>query len=101
MRDRPMTAPSKIRDGALISVVVPIFMEQDNIRPLLARLEPVLGKIGTYEIIFSLDPCRDRTEHVVREEIAPRTGLWCSPAASANLRPRWRAFSTAADDGAW
>ena len=97
-----MTAPSKIRDETLISIVVPIFMEQDEIRPLRARLEPVLDKIGAHEIIFSLDPCRDRTEHVVREEIArnPRIGLLLF-AASANLRPRWSAFSTAADNGAW
>ena len=96
-----MTVPSKIRDDALISVVVPIFMEQDNIRPLLARLEPVLDKIGTYEIIFCLDPCRDRTEQVVREEITrnSRIGLlvftrrFGQPAATMagilNCRGQW------------
>src|SRR6516165_5150491 len=75
--DRPMSVPRSASNEALISVVVPVFMEQDNIRPLLARLEPVLDKIGSYEIIFCLDPCRDRTEHVVREEIArnPNIGL--------------------------
>src|SRR6516162_1264220 len=75
--DRPMSVPRSANDEALISVVVPVFMEQDNIRPLLARLEPILDKIGSYEIIFCLDPCRDRTEHVIRDEIVrnPRIGL--------------------------
>src|SRR5262249_50531182 len=35
----------------LLSVVVPVFMEEANIRPLLARLEPVLETIGPHEII--------------------------------------------------
>ena len=64
-------------DCVLISVVVPIFMEEENVRPLLDRLEPVLARIGPYEIIFCLDPCPDRTETVVRAEIArnPRIRL--------------------------
>jgi len=54
-----------------ISVVVPVYKEQDNIRPFLARMEPVLAAIGGgYEIIFALDPSPDRTEAVILEEIA-------------------------------
>jgi polyisoprenyl-phosphate glycosyltransferase len=99
--DRPMSVPKSLNDEVLISVIVPVFMEQDNIRPLLARLEPVLDKIGGYEIIFCLDPCRDRTEQVVREEIArnPRIGLlvfsrrFGQPAATMagilNCRGQW------------
>jgi polyisoprenyl-phosphate glycosyltransferase len=72
-----MNIVSATTSDVVISVVVPVFMEQDNIRPLLARLEPVLAEIGSYEIIFCLDPCRDRTEDVVRQEIArnPHIGL--------------------------
>jgi polyisoprenyl-phosphate glycosyltransferase len=99
--DPAMSVQRSINDEVLISVVVPVFMEQDNIRPLLARLEPVLDKIGTYEIIFCLDPCRDQTEHVVREEIGrnPRIGLlvfsrrFGQPAATMagilNCRGQW------------
>jgi polyisoprenyl-phosphate glycosyltransferase len=99
--DPAMSVHRSINDEVLISVVVPVFMEQDNIRPLLARLEPVLDKIGTYEIIFCLDPCRDQTEHVVREEISrnPRIGLlvfsrrFGQPAATMagilNCRGQW------------
>jgi dolichol-phosphate mannosyltransferase len=61
----------------LISVVVPVYKEERNIRPFLARLEPVIARLGSYEIIFCLDPSSDRTEAVIHEEIArnPRIGL--------------------------
>jgi glycosyltransferase involved in cell wall biosynthesis len=61
----------------LISVVVPVYREEANIRPFLARLEPVLEKIGAYEILFCLDPSPDRTDEVILQEIArnPRIGL--------------------------
>lgn len=53
-----------------ISLVVPVYKEEANIRPFLARAEPVLASIGnSYEIIFALDPCADRTEEIIREEI--------------------------------
>jgi dolichol-phosphate mannosyltransferase len=53
-----------------ISVVVPIYKEEDNIRPFLRRVEAVMAKLGTsYEIVFGLDPSPDRTEEVILEEI--------------------------------
>ncbi len=54
----------------LISVVVPVYKEEKSIRPFLARTEPVLARLGSYEIIFCLDPSPDQTERVIREEIA-------------------------------
>lgn len=39
-----------------LSVVVPMFNEEDNVGPLLAELIPVLETLGTYEIIF-IDDC--------------------------------------------
>ncbi|MGO9133457.1 MAG: glycosyltransferase family 2 protein [Methylovirgula sp.] len=70
----PMSAQSGV---PLISVVVPVYKEEKSIRPFLARMEKVLSGIGSYEIIFCLDPCPDETEHVIREEIArnDRIGL--------------------------
>jgi polyisoprenyl-phosphate glycosyltransferase len=65
-------------DGVpLISVVVPVFKEERSIRPFLERTIAVLERIGSYEILFSLDPSPDHTEQVIREEIArhPRIGL--------------------------
>jgi dolichol-phosphate mannosyltransferase len=81
MLARPATRSfeADVRDGArpLISLIVPVYKEERNIRPFLARAVPVLERLGTYEIIFSLDPCSDRTEAVIREEIEanPNIGL--------------------------
>lgn len=53
-----------------ISVVIPIYREEKNIRPFLRRLEPVLERISaSYEILFCLDPSPDNTEAVVLDEI--------------------------------
>jgi polyisoprenyl-phosphate glycosyltransferase len=53
-----------------ISVIVPVYKEEANIRPFLSRAEALLQKMGkSYEIIFSLDPSPDRTEQVILEEI--------------------------------
>jgi dolichol-phosphate mannosyltransferase len=68
--DRVIPAP-------LISVIVPVYNEEQSIRPFLDRLIPVLRRLGAYEIIFCLDPCRDQTEQVIREECKrdPTIGL--------------------------
>jgi glycosyltransferase involved in cell wall biosynthesis len=50
-------------------VVVPVYKEEENIVPFLARIVPVLEGIGSYEILFCLDPSPDRTERVIRAEI--------------------------------
>lgn len=53
-----------------ISVVVPVYKEELNVRPFLARIEKVFDQIGrSYEIIFALDPSPDRTEEIILEEI--------------------------------
>lgn len=54
----------------MLSVVVPVYREQGNIRPFLARLMPVLQSIGgTHEVIFALDPSPDATEAEIRQAI--------------------------------
>lgn len=58
-----------------VSVVVPVYKEADNLRPFLRRLEPVLEKLGTYEVIFCVDPSPDRTEDVLQEEIERNPSL--------------------------
>ena len=85
----------------LISVVVPVYREETNIRPFLTRLVPVLERLGTYEVIFALDPSPDATERVIRDEIVhnPNIGLMVfsrrfgQPAATMagilNCRGRW------------
>jgi dolichol-phosphate mannosyltransferase len=56
------------KDAPLISIIVPVYKEEKSIRPFLERMEPVLARLGSYEIIFSMDPCPDGTERVIREE---------------------------------
>lgn len=54
----------------LISIVVPVYKEEVNIRPFLERTEAVMANMGvSYEIIFALDPSPDNTEGVILEEI--------------------------------
>jgi glycosyltransferase involved in cell wall biosynthesis len=53
-----------------ISIIVPVYKEEVNIRPFLDRMEPVLSSISErYEIVFCLDPSPDRTEEVILAEI--------------------------------
>ena len=61
-----------------ISVVVPIFNEEQVLPKFIATMTGVLEKLGEeYEIIFSADPCKDRTFDIVREAHAknPRIKL--------------------------
>jgi len=65
------TMSNKIHKSTVdISIVVPVYKEEANIRPFLKRTELVLEEMGlSYEIIFSLDPSPDKTEEVILEEI--------------------------------
>ena len=53
-----------------ISIIVPVYKEEENIRPFLERAEAVFASMCvSYEIIFALDPSPDKTEGVILEEI--------------------------------
>ncbi len=53
-----------------ISVIVPVYNEEQNIKKFLERLIPVLKKINKdYEIIFVLDPSEDNSEKIILESI--------------------------------
>jgi dolichol-phosphate mannosyltransferase len=50
-----------------LSVVIPVFNEESNIDRVYARLSKVLGELGLeWELVFSVDPCTDRTEDLIR-----------------------------------
>lgn len=69
--NRNVSAEFKRDGGIAISLVVPVYKEEANIHPFLARAEAVFSGMGkTYEIIFALDPSPDRTEEVILEEIS-------------------------------
>lgn len=51
-----------------LSVVVPVYKEEQNIHEFLCQIIPLLRTLGdSYEIIFSLDPSPDRTEEIILE----------------------------------
>ena len=53
-----------------VSLIVPVYKEESNIKPFLARAEAVFGRMNiAYEIIFALDPSPDKTEEVILAEI--------------------------------
>ncbi len=53
-----------------ISVITPVYNEEKNIRVFLKRIIGTLEKItNEYEIIFILDPSKDKTEELILEEI--------------------------------
>jgi glycosyltransferase involved in cell wall biosynthesis len=53
-----------------LSVVVPVYKEEDSISVFLERLEAVLNNLKlSYEILFCLDPSPDNSEKIIREHI--------------------------------
>jgi polyisoprenyl-phosphate glycosyltransferase len=55
-------------DRRTLSIVVPAYNEQDNVRRVYERLSTVLEQAGVeWELIFSVDPCTDDTEALIRE----------------------------------
>jgi len=61
---------SMCEERGAISVIVPVYREETNIRQFLKRMESVLEKLNhPYEIIFCLDPSPDNTEKIIIEEI--------------------------------
>jgi polyisoprenyl-phosphate glycosyltransferase len=59
------------QSGCVLSVVVPVYNEEENLPEFFRRAVPILQSVTTnYEIIFVLDPCRDRTEEILRAKAA-------------------------------
>ena len=52
----------------LISIIVPVFNEEQSIEPLLKRLIPIL-KNYQYEIIFVDDGSKDKTPEMVKKQV--------------------------------
>ncbi|PYS78327.1 MAG: glycosyltransferase, partial [Acidobacteria bacterium] len=66
LRDRP--APSLDDAAPEVSIFLPVFNEEPNLRPLQARLDEALQKLGrTAEIIYVDDGSSDGSLNVLRE----------------------------------
>ena len=49
-----------------LSVVIPAYREEPNVEPVYERVAGVLDRLDVdWELIFSVDPCPDRTEDVI------------------------------------
>lgn len=58
------------KPAVALSVVVPVYKEEANIRRFVERLEAALSPMKiAYELIFCLDPSPDRSEELIRAEI--------------------------------
>jgi glycosyltransferase involved in cell wall biosynthesis len=58
---RPLYTP-------VISVVVPLYNEENNVKPLIERLEQVFAKLKCpWEVVFALDPSTDRTYDTIMD----------------------------------
>jgi polyisoprenyl-phosphate glycosyltransferase len=63
---RPPLPKGRGRDVATLSVVIPVYNEEANVERIYERLTSVLDGLGmSWEIIFSVDPCTDRTEELI------------------------------------
>lgn len=55
-----------VSEAVELSVVVPVFNEQDNIPVFIGTLVPILQSlVESYEIVFALDPSSDQSEQVI------------------------------------
>src|SRR5919201_258787 len=56
-----------------LSVVIPVYNEEEGLPTLFARLYPALDALGrSYEVIFVNDGSRDRSAALLREQFAKR-----------------------------
>ncbi len=54
----------------MVSVVVPLYNEENNVRPLIERIEKVFKRLGCrWEVVFALDPSPDQTRERIQEFI--------------------------------
>ena len=59
-----------------ISIITPVYNEQDTIVPFVNKIEEVMKRINqSYELIFILDPSADNTENIILEKIKDNNNI--------------------------
>jgi glycosyltransferase involved in cell wall biosynthesis len=54
--------------GQMLSIVIPAYNEEENVLHVYERLRKIIGGLDLeWELIFSVDPCSDRTEELILE----------------------------------
>lgn len=72
----PDDTATRVPDSLRLSLVVPLFNEEDNVGPLVDELDAALAEIGgSYEVILVDDGSRDATFARLRERAADRPWL--------------------------
>jgi len=57
-----------LNDKPLISIIIPLYNEENNVEPLVERLAAVLNRLEcTWELVFALDPSPDETQQKIRK----------------------------------
>jgi glycosyltransferase involved in cell wall biosynthesis len=60
------TSRSAERSSQMLSIVIPVYNEQDNVLKVYGRIRKVMeGTALDWELVFSADPCTDRTEELI------------------------------------
>lgn len=71
------TAVPSSADAPLLSVVIPVYNEEENLPTLLGELLPVLREFGTYEVVFVDDGSSDASVDIIlrQRDADPRIKL--------------------------
>ncbi|MFN7219526.1 MAG: glycosyltransferase [Burkholderiales bacterium] len=57
----------------VLSIIIPVYNEEEGLPALFARLYPALDKLGVaYEVLFTNDGSRDRSAAILREQFQKR-----------------------------
>ena len=68
-----MDYPATSQEATVLSVVIPVYNEEEGLPELFARLYPALDALDiNYEVLFTNDGSRDRSAAVLREQFQRR-----------------------------